>query len=183
MSIMNIKSILGGVKRELVRKNAVMLVNVFYGGIWNLRNKCLASDKNRRRYTALYEMYLEHYGAWIGLGAQIQNPPILPHGLHGIFISNSAKIGSNVVIFHHVTIGSNMLKDSSRIGAPSVSDNVYIGCGAKLIGDIFIGENARIGANAIVVKNVPANSVTVTKGTVSIIRNEILDNEWIPNNG
>lgn len=183
MHKLNIKSVLGGVKREVVRKNAVLLVNVFHGGIWNLRNKCLTSERNRRRYAALYEMYLEHYGAWIGLGAQIQQPPILPHGLHGIFISNSAKIGKNVVIFHHVTIGSNMLKGSSRIGAPSVSDNVYIGCGAKLIGDISIGENARIGANAIVVKDVPANSVTVTKGTVTIIRNETLDNEWIPNHG
>ena len=76
-----------------------------------------------------------------------------------------------------------MLKGSSRIGAPSVSDNVYIGCGAKLRGDISIGENARIGANAIVVKDVPANSVTVTKGTETIIRNETLDNEWIPNHG
>lgn len=76
-----------------------------------------------------------------------------------------------------------MIKGSSKNGAPVIGDNVYIGCGAKLIGRITIGTNARIGANAIVVKDVPANSVTVTKGTVSIIKSEQLENEWIVNNG
>lgn len=126
-------------------------------------------------------MYLEQYGAWIGLGAQIDQPPILPHGLHGIFISNSAKIGKNVVIFHHVTIGSNMLKDSIQKGAPHIDDNVYIGCGAKIIGNIYVGKSARIGAGAIVVKDVPSNSVAVTKATVCEVRQRHLDNEWIPN--
>ena len=154
-----------------------------FGTIWNLREKCLSSEQMKKKYSFLYESYLEHYGAWIGLGAKFADVPVFPHGLHGIFISNSAVIGKNVVIFHQVTIGSNMVKGSVNQGAPVIGDNVYIGCGAKLIGAIKVGERARIGANAIVVKNVSANSVTVTKGTVTIVKDTPLDNEWIINNG
>lgn len=53
----------------------------------------------------------------------------------------------------------------------------------RLIGAINVGSNARIGANAIVVKDVPANFVTVTKGTISVIKTEPLDNQWVVNNG
>ena len=135
-----IKRIIGGVKRlkkEIVRLNAVSIVNLFYGDIWKLRDKCILSDKNRNKYAFLYESYFEYYGAWIGLGAKFESIPIFPHGYHGIFISNSACIGRNVVIFHQVTIGSNMLNGSLKNGAPEVGDNVYIGCGAKLIGELL----------------------------------------------
>lgn len=127
-----------------------------------------------------YYGYLEHFSAWIGLGAIIDDKPILPHDLHGIFISNSAHIGKNVVIFHQVTIGSNMTVGGNN-GGPTIGDNAYIGCGAKIIGNLVIGNNARIGANCIVVKDVPANSVAVTKGTVIIVKEQPLNNTWVAN--
>lgn len=110
-----------------------------------------------------------------------QSPPILPHGLHGIFISNSAVVGKNVVIFQQVCIGSNMISNSPRKGAPIIGDNVYIGVGAKIIGHVKIGNNSRIGANCIVVKDTPANSVTIIRGVQSIVKHEELNNTFIVN--
>lgn len=113
--------------------------------------------------------------------AEFEDIPIFPHGPMGIFISNSAHIGKKCVIFQQVTIGSNMLKDSKNQGAPQLEDNVYIGAGAKLIGNIHVGKNARIGANCIVVKDVPDNSVAVMRGTEIIRKSGELDNEYVIN--
>lgn len=74
-----------------------------------------------------------------------------------------------------------MLKDSKRRGAPIISDGVYIGCGAKIIGNVSVGENARIGANCMVVKDVPANSVTVIRSIETIQKEEMLDNTFVSN--
>lgn len=158
---------------------ADILLAVFYkNNIWKLREVC--KSKNGQVYKEhLYFSYLKQSGAWIGLGAQLDSPPILPHGLQGIFISNNAVIGRNVVIFHQVTIGSNSLKDSKGKGSPIIGDNCYIGCGAKIIGSIALGDNVRVGANCIVTKTVPSNSVCVLRG-LDIIQKDNLDNEWIP---
>ena len=130
----------------------------------------------------VYFAYLKRYGSWIGLGAEFEGIPILPHEFYGIFISNNARIGKNVVIFHQVTIGSNTLKYSKRNGSPTIGDNCYIGAGAKIIGKVNVGENARIGANAVVVKDVPANSVTVIRGIETMVRETTFDNEYLPVN-
>ena len=106
-------------------------------------------------------------------------PPILPHGLYGIFVSDSAIIGKNVVIFQQVTIGSNTLMDSKSKGAPHIDDEVYIGAGAKVIGRVYVGKNSRIGANCIVAKDLPANSVTIIRGIETIIKSIPLNNQFI----
>lgn len=180
-----LKRLLGVVKRilsvlfsEFLRVNCVLLVRLFYDNIWNLRDRLL---KNRSYWLEkLYYFYFEHYGAWVGLGAKIEKTPTFPHGLFGIFISNSARIGEGVVIFQQVTIGSNTLQDSKRRGAPTIGNNVYIGCGAKIIGNVNVGSNARIGANSIIVKDVPENSVAVIK-SMEIIQKDNLDNTFFPN--
>lgn len=79
---------------------------------------------------------------------------VLIHG-HGTIINRFSSIGKNCTIYHGVTIGS--------IGGgypPTIGDNVFIGCDAKVLGDIKIGNNVKIGAGAVVVKDVPDN-VTV----------------------
>ena len=97
----------------------------------------------------------------MGINSVISSPPYLPHNLHGIFISENAKIGKDVTIYQHVTIGSNQLKGSKNFGAPTIENGVLIGAGAKIIGRITIGKNSRIGAGCIVTKTIPANSVVV----------------------
>lgn len=177
---MKIRNIFDVLKRNFLRKNAVFLVESVYKGFWNLRSQMYGGGYSKMK-EFLYNSYLEHYGSVIGLGAQFDGIPVLPHGFSGIFISNSARIGKNVVIFQQVTIGSNMVKGHTNNGAPTIGDNVYIGCGAKLIGNITVGHNARIGANCVVVKDVPPNCVTVIRGVESIQKDYELDNEWIPN--
>jgi serine O-acetyltransferase len=83
----------------------------------------------------------------------------MPH-LNGIFIHENASLGNNCTIFQQVTIGSNEHKDNP-MSAPQIGNGVYIGAGAKILGDISIGDNVRIGANAVVTKSVPANVTVV----------------------
>ncbi len=163
-------------------------VGLLYHNIWSFRKKIhnlreqdnipKSCKKNGWKLT-LYNSYWASYGSFIGIDAVLEEKPIFPHGPLGVFISNMAHIGKKCVIFHHVTIGSNTLKGSKKNGAPYLEDCVYIGSGAKLIGNIHVGKNSRIGANCVVVKDVPANSVTVIRGIESIVKEDELDNKFV----
>jgi serine O-acetyltransferase len=95
-------------------------------------------------------------GAEIDLRCQIGGGLLLPHP-NGIVIHPNTIIGNNCLVFQQVTIGTN---GKSPI-PPTISDHVDIGAGAKILGDITIGYLAKIGANAVVTKNVPARSTAV----------------------
>ncbi|MCQ2049604.1 MAG: serine acetyltransferase [Candidatus Saccharibacteria bacterium] len=97
-------------------------------------------------------------GTHLGGGAEFEGNPDLVHGLKGIVISHYAKFGKNVRLFQHVTIGNDE-KDIKN--APTIGDNVIIYPGAVIIGKITIGRNSKIGANAIVVEDVPEGSLVV----------------------
>lgn len=154
---------------------ALWVVPVFYGNIWNLRKKSQECGRCR-----LYYAYLRRYGAWIALKAKIEEPLITPHHLYGVFISTNAKIGKRVVVMQQVTIGSNTTKGSKRNGSPIIEDDVFIGAGAKIIGNVRVGHHSRIGANCVVVNDIPPNSVVVLKGIEIITKTEPMDNTWIP---
>lgn len=79
--------------------------------------------------------------------------------MNGIIVSGGARVGSNCTIFHQVTLG--IASVSGKEGAPIVGNNVLIGAGAKLIGSIKIGDDVRIGANAVITKDVPAGATVV----------------------
>jgi serine O-acetyltransferase len=93
-----------------------------------------------------------HPGAVIGRGFFID------HGM-GVVIGETAEIGDNVTLYHGVTLGGVSLNKGKR--HPTLHDGVVVGAGAKILGAIEIGAGSRIGANAVVVKPVPANSVVV----------------------
>jgi serine O-acetyltransferase len=93
-----------------------------------------------------------HPGALIGLGFFID------HGM-GVVIGETAEVGADVTLYHGVTLGGTSLEKGKR--HPTIGDRVVIGAGAKVLGAIMIGDDSRIGANAVVVKSVPANSVVV----------------------
>ena len=83
----------------------------------------------------------------------------MPH-LNGIIIHKNASVDENCTIFQQVTIGANEHRlDYTK--APQIGSRVYIGAGAKIIGNITIGDDVRIGANAVVTKNVPAGMTVV----------------------
>jgi serine O-acetyltransferase len=85
----------------------------------------------------------------------------LPHGFNGNVINANAVIGSNVMLLHHVTIGTKTYELGPEQHVPVIGDNVTIFTGATLVGDIRIGDNSTIGAHAVVTSDVPADSVAV----------------------
>jgi serine O-acetyltransferase len=90
----------------------------------------------------------------------------MPHP-YGIIIHSKTIIGQHVTIMQQVTLGG------SRLGineAPVIDDYVYIGAGAKVLGNVHIGHHAVIGANAVVTRDVPANATVV--GANRIIKTE-----------
>ena len=82
----------------------------------------------------------------------------IDHGM-GIVIGETTVIGNNVSIYQGVTLGGTKWEKKKR--HPNISDNVVIGAGAKVLGPISVGKNSKIGANSVVTKNVPANTVVV----------------------
>ncbi len=84
----------------------------------------------------------------------------------GVVIGETSEIGDNVTIYHMVTLGGispSINSDNQRQVKrhPTLKDNVVIGSGAQVLGPITVGENAKVGANAVVTKDVPANAVMV----------------------
>jgi len=97
-------------------------------------------------------------GIEIHPGATIGDGFFIDHGM-GVVIGETAEVGHNVTIYHGVTLGGTNLNKGKR--HPTIEDDVVIGAGAKILGAINIGRNSRIGANAVVVKSVPPDSVVV----------------------
>lgn len=97
-------------------------------------------------------------GIEIHPGATIGKNFFIDHGM-GVVIGETAEIGDCVTLYHGVTLGGTSLNKGKR--HPTLEDNVVVGAGAKVLGAITIGANSRIGANAVVVKSVPPNSVVV----------------------
>ena len=104
-------------------------------------------------------------GIEIHPAAKIGKKFFIDHGM-GVVIGETSEIGDNVTIYHMVTLGGispSINSDDQRQVKrhPTLKDNVVIGSGAQVLGPITVGENAKIGANAVVTKDVPANAVMV----------------------
>ena len=93
-----------------------------------------------------------HPGASLGAGFFID------HGM-GVVIGETAEVGEDVTLYHGVTLGGTSLIKGKR--HPTLGDRVVVGAGAKVMGAITIGEDTRIGANSVVVKSMPSNSVVI----------------------
>lgn len=97
-------------------------------------------------------------GIEIHPGAQIGPGFFIDHGM-GTVIGETAEIGENVTLYHNVTLGGVSWEKVKR--HPTLGDHVVVGAGAQVLGPITIGAHSRIGANSVVVKDVPPNSVVV----------------------
>ncbi len=109
-------------------------------------------------------------GIEIHPAARIGQGFFIDHGM-GVVIGETAEIGNDVTLYHGVTLGGTSLAKGKR--HPTLEDRVVVGAGAKILGAITIGADTRIGANAVVVKSVPANSVVVGVPGQNIARNII----------
>jgi serine O-acetyltransferase len=97
-------------------------------------------------------------GVEIHPGAKLGRRFFIDHGM-GVVIGETAEVGDDVTLYHGVTLGGVSLEKGKR--HPTLGDKVVVGAGAKILGAIKIGSGSRIGANAVVVKPVPPESVVV----------------------
>jgi len=130
-------------------------------GEWNPGKKLLASIRDYQKYRGFrrklavlrHRFWSAVSGAEIPLHTPIGGGLKIPHP-NGIVIHPSAKIGPNCLLFQQVTIG-----DAN--GIPTLGGHVDVGAGAKILGPIHVGDHAQIGANAVVLTDVPAGATMV----------------------
>ena len=97
-------------------------------------------------------------GIEIHPGARIGEGLFIDHGM-GVVIGETAIIGDNVLLYQGVTLGGTGKERGKR--HPTIGNNVVVGAGAKILGNITVGDNSYIGSNAVVIKDVPPNSTVV----------------------
>jgi len=107
--------------------------------------------------------FISQFAKWItGIeihpGATIGNGFFIDHGM-GVVIGETSVIGNNVTLFQGVTLGGTGKERGKR--HPTLGNNIVIGTGAKVLGNVKIGDGVQIGANAVVIKDVPPNSTVV----------------------
>lgn len=130
---------------------------------WKRRAYVLDPTKKNRLRKLIYLFYIKRCDAFnnasmgtsINFGASFASPPVLYHGLNGIIVSHYAKIGRNCTLCQHSTIVDD------RENTAVIGDNCFIGVGAVIMGGVKIGNNVRIGANAVVTKDIPDNATAV----------------------
>jgi serine O-acetyltransferase len=133
-----------------------------YPGLHALWFHRLAHGLWRRRLYFLGRMVSQAGRFFTGIeihpGARIGRCLVIDHGM-GTVIGETAEIGDHVLLYHNVTLGGVDLKKTKR--HPTLEDHVVVGAGAQILGPIRVGAHSRIGANAVVVKDVPPGSVVV----------------------
>lgn len=145
---------------NLFNKIDINIIKMWYRKIFDISFKAhllvnkMLSTKSKFKREIYYNRLQKKYSMWISPKCKIGNNIHFMH-LDGITIGSGAIIGDNCTIYHQVTIG----KKNGKF--PIIGNNVTIYPGAKIIGDVKIGDNSIIGANAVVIKDVPENSVAV----------------------
>jgi serine O-acetyltransferase len=138
------------------------LVAICYPGvhaIWahRLCHKLWTSSPALRPLARLISQWVRGLtGVEIHPGAKIGRRFFIDHGM-GVVIGETAEIGDDVLMYHQVTLGGRSRGQFKR--HPTIGSRVLIGAGAKVIGPITLGDDTKIGANALVVTNVPPNSI------------------------
>ncbi len=118
--------------------------------LWRWRLKWLA------RVIAYFSRWLT--GIEIHPGARLGQRFFIDHGM-GVVIGETAEVGNDCTFYHGVTLGGTAWHKEKR--HPTLGNNVIVGAGAKILGPIMVGDNARVGSNSVVVKDVPAGATIV----------------------
>ena len=123
-------------------------------------------------------------GIEIHPAAKIGKNLFIDHGM-GVVIGETSEIGENVTIYHGVTLGGispaeNSLDQVNLKRHPTIKNNVIIGSGAQVLGPITVGENARIGANTVIIKDVPKYGTMVGNPARNINKDQLIDSNFKP---
>lgn len=163
----DIRSVL---KRDPAARNSIEVLLCYSGlhAIWAYRLAHWFWQRHFRLLARLTSQFSRIFTAIdIHPGARIGPGFFIDHGV-GVVIGETAEVGADVTLYHGVTLGGTSLERGKR--HPTLGDRVVVGAGAKLLGAIVIGEDSRIGANSVVVKSVPPNSVVVGVPGRTVIR-------------
>ncbi|MCS6712551.1 serine O-acetyltransferase [Brachybacterium sp. EF45031] len=135
--------------------------------IWTHRAAHALWQRRRGRLPALLlaQTARSITGVEIHPGASIGRRFFIDHGM-GVVIGETAEIGDDVMLYHGVTLGGRSMERVKR--HPTVADGVTIGAGARVLGPVLIGRGAQIGANAVVVRDVPDDATAV--GVPAVVR-------------
>ena len=143
---------------------------------------CLAKFDLIARMISQFSRFLT--GIEIHPKAKIGKNLFIDHGM-GVVIGETSEIKDNVTIYHMTTLGgiapsinSNEQRNIKR--HPTLEDNVVIGSGAQVLGPVIVGKNAKIGANAVITKNVPENAVMIGIPAKNINTKSELDTSFKP---
>lgn len=135
--------------------------NIQMNRLWRL-GKRLSKRRETRRIARIIELMKHVFCACsVSIESEIGEGTVFYHRGIGCVVHPKAVIGSNCKIFQCVTIGSKWSNATCAGEAPRIGNNVLIGVGAVILGGIEIGDNSIIGANSVVTKNVPANSIAI----------------------
>lgn len=139
-----------------------MSVLINYPGVHSLLVHKLAHLLYKRKHYFLARFISQVSRFFTGIeihpGAKIGKNLFIDHGM-GIVIGETAEIGDNCTLYHQVTLGGTGKDKGKR--HPTLGNNVLVSTGAKVLGPINIGDNCKIGANAVVLKSIPENSTAV----------------------
>ena len=123
-------------------------------------------------------------GIEIHPAAKIGKNLFIDHGM-GVVIGETSEISDNVTIYHGVTLGGISPAENSKEQVnvkrhPTIKDNCIIGSGAQILGPVVLEKNARIGANTVILKNVPENGTMVGNPARNINKNQKIDENFKP---
>jgi len=153
-----------------------IMIHFFAHRLWNLKMHLLA------RAISQFSRFLT--GIEIHPAAKIGKNLFIDHGM-GVVIGETTEIANNVTLYHGVTLGgiSPAENSSSQVNQkrhPTLHDNVIVGSGGQILGPISIGKGSRVGANAVVTKDVPENSTMVGIPAKNINKDSSTDKKFRP---
>jgi len=167
------------IKRDPAARNKISVILTYPGvksvffhhlshKIWNFKFYLIA------RMISQFSRFLT--GIEIHPAAKIGKNLFIDHGM-GVVIGETSNIGNNVTIYHGVTLGGISPAENSQEQInvkrhPTISDNVIIGSGAQILGPILVNEGARIGANTVILKDVPEFATMVGNPAKNISTNK-----------
>ena len=165
-------TLLGGKKLPSISRFVLSLIKGYnHEKYWRRRAIVIGPNAKTPLLIKLYYLYYIKrkdaklhcsFGTGLGYGAQFATPPYLPHGPHGIIVGHDAKVGAGCIIYHQVTIaGGNVV----------IGDRTELGSGAKVLPNVKIGNHCHVGANAVVVEDMPDHSTCVMQKPRIIIKN------------
>ncbi|RLP73347.1 serine O-acetyltransferase [Mycetocola tolaasinivorans] len=149
-------------------------VGLLYSGVHAVWGHRVSNALWRRGFKLLARLNSQIVRFMTGIeihpGAQIGRRFFIDHGM-GVVIGETAVVGDDVLIYHGVTLGGKSLAKGKR--HPTIGDGVTIGAGAKILGPITIGPRSAVGANAVVTKDAPSDSLLV--GVPAKVRKIVTD--------